>query len=215
MKRAGDFSQFTIEFPRRSHGYFLVSFAPSIGMGLYHAAGSAHIFDLVARIDDCVSPEYTGRIQDALNPANQIKIGIEFANLDELIRFCRREYLRDKKDTYYSMLFTLRFSKARAAKALGFLDDATLSDIPVSRIVVSVLKHEANPRHVAHAIALAHTCHLENVRRCLVSEFHEIVRSRQVTAALRRLGPNADSILRGINTYRGGDAPDDTRGAKR
>jgi hypothetical protein len=173
--------------------YFLVSFAPSSGVGVYEYLEVTHRFDALPG-----SLDRTGRKFDA---KGQIGAGIYFNSLDELLTLCRREYLKDKKNTCYSTLFTTQPNKAVCAKILQFLNEPRLSGIKISRIVLTLLRDVADSERVAAVVAQAHEMRLENVKACLATEFQDIVLAPSTLEFLRAVCTSADLIASSLKEY--------------
>jgi hypothetical protein len=174
--------------------YFLVSFDASSGIGVYEYLDVTHRFDALPG-----APDRTGK---KLYAGSQTDAGIYFNSLDELLSVCRREYLRDKKNTCYSTLFTTQPAKAVCARMLQFLDEPRLSGIATSRIVVSILREVADATLVAAVIALAHKMQLQNVQECLATEFHDIVFAQATTEHLKVTSAAADLITVKLREHR-------------
>lgn len=166
--------------------YFLVSFDPSSGIGVYEYLEVTHRFDVL--------PGASDRTGKKLHPESQTDAGIYFNSLNELLSVCRREYLRDKKNTCYSTLFTTQSTKAVCARMLQFLNEPRLSGITASRIVVSILREVADVTLVAAVIVLAHKMQLQNVEECLATEFQDIVFAQATTEHLKVSTEAADQI---------------------
>jgi len=173
--------------------YFLVSFDPSSGIGVYEYLDITHRFDALPG-----TPDRTGNKFDA---KRQIDAGIYFNSLDELLALCRREYLRDKKNACYSTLFATEPTKATCAKILQFLNAPQLSGIAISRIVVSVLREVAETERVAAVILQAHKMQLKNVEVCLATEFSDIVFARATLEYLKGTSASADTITLKLRGY--------------
>jgi len=173
--------------------YFLVSFAPQSGVGVYEYLDITHRFDALPGL-----PDRTGKKFDT---RGQIDAGIYFNSLDELLRFCRREYLKDKKNTCYSTLFTTQPSKTVCAKMLQFLNEPRLSGISISRIVLSVLREVADAARVAAVIAQANEMRLTNVEACLATEFQAIVLAPATMKQLKAVSSSANTIVLKLKEY--------------
>ena len=173
--------------------YFLVSFAPSSGVGVYEYSDITHRFDVLPG-----PPDRTGKKFDE---RGQIDAGIYFNSLDELLALCRREYLKDKKNACYSTLFTTQPSRTACAKMLQFLNEEGLAGIAISRIVVSVLREVADAERVATVILRAHKMKLEHVEACLATEFRDIVFARATMDRLKAASRSAETIASKLRGY--------------
>jgi len=173
--------------------YFLVSFAPSSGVGVYEYSDITHRFDVLPG-----PPDRTGKKFDE---RGQIEAGIYFNSLDELLTLCRREYLKDKKNTCYSTLFTTQPSRTVRAKMLQFLNEPRLASIAISRIVVSLLREVADAERVAAVIVQAYEMQLNHVEACLATEFRDIVFAPATMDYLRTASGSAETIALKLKGY--------------
>lgn len=163
--------------------YFLVSFAPSSGVGLYEFGNATCRF--------AVESKGTGSVSNKLSLKGQVAAGYYFNSLNELLAFCRREYLGVKKSAYYSALFTKRVSKKELTEALQFLNQPSLNEIAVSTVVITALKEIASVEFVAQIVLRAYQQGLENVKSCLCTEFGEIVLSAPIVELLKNTSEGA------------------------
>jgi hypothetical protein len=165
--------------------YFLVSFAPSTGVGVYEYAGTKHRFAAVpgARNSEKKSPL-----------EGQVAAGYYFSSLEKLFAFCKREYLAARKGAYYSTLFTKPMNRRQSTKALQFLNQESLSGINISPVVVSALKEIVDVERVAETVLRAHELKLDNVKACLSAELGEIVLAGSIFDVLKTTPAGAAAI---------------------
>jgi hypothetical protein len=157
--------------------YFLVSFAPSTGEGVYEFEGARHRFTALSEVHTSV--------KNKLPLEGQVAAGYYFSSLEELFAFCKREYLATRKGAYYSTLFTRSLNRRQSAKALQFLNQASLNSISISPVVVSALKEIVDIKRVAEIVVRAHEMKLDNVKACLGVELGDIVLSGPIFDALK------------------------------
>jgi len=178
--------------------YFLVSFAPTTGVGVYEFAGEKHTFT--------VPGSGTQTLPKRKAPAEgQVPAGYYFSSFDDLIAFCKREYLAMRKGAYYSTLFTKTLPQKQIAKTLQFLNQPTLSKITISPIVVSALKEIVDAHRVTETVLQAHELQLNNVKVCFSAELAEIVLSRPIIEILKGTpkGTAAVAAILGIKSNQG------------
>lgn len=172
--------------------YYLISFAPDTGIGLYEYLGVKRRIDLVPSPRTTSDPR---KIADVEADADQVEAGIYLNSLEVLISFCLREYIKEKKHASYGMLFTERMARADCARALAFLNDPRLSAIPIAKAVLSFLEDVAEPHRVSSVVLQACGMGLQNVTRCLGTELSSIALSRPVLEHLRAEASNAEEII--------------------
>ena len=156
-----------------AHSLFLLTFSHARGIGFYEVNGVLHVLDLIAAQDLCVDTAVASYIYTLTGL--QLEAGLSFASKEELLGFANREYLRDKKNTYYAELFTRRMHLKRRAKMLRFLNDTKLRGIPISESLTPLLKKLCEPEVVVVVIQLARHLRLKNVQECLEREFEQIL----------------------------------------
>jgi hypothetical protein len=116
--------------------YFLISFAPSSGIGFYHFANSIYQFDLVSGTDSvCKNSGYSAMLLEQ----DQVDARIPFLDLNQLKRFTRGEYLRDKKHAYLALILTQEIRRDLLKDILQFLNETDLAEIALSDKVRPVL----------------------------------------------------------------------------
>jgi hypothetical protein len=156
--------------------HFLVSFAPTSGVGVYELAGEKHSFTI---------PEPQALHRGKVSGGNQVPAGYYFSSLDSLVAFCKREYLTMRKGAYYSTLFTKALTRKQTAKTLQLLDQSTLTKITISPVVISALKEIVDAKRVTETVLQAHELQLNNVKACLAAELAEIVLSPPIVDMLK------------------------------
>jgi cytoskeletal protein CcmA (bactofilin family) len=156
--------------------WVLLSFAASSGVGFYEGSDGVRRLDVV-----------TGQNELQRSGADQSTMGLEFdliptrlafESRDELVSFVRTEYLRDKKNIYYTILFTNKQMDDVARLAiLTFLDDPSLTHIKISRALVPTLEEIADKTLAQATQQLARKSGLTNVIQCLSTELQGVVQS--------------------------------------
>ncbi|MGZ4859324.1 MAG: hypothetical protein ACXV8M_07185, partial [Candidatus Angelobacter sp.] len=129
-----------------------------------------------------------------LSLEGQVSAGYYFTSLEELVAFCKREYLAARKGAYYSTLFTRSLNRRQSAKALQFLNQASLNSISISPVVVSALKEIVDVKRVAEIVVRAHEMALDNVKTCLGAELGDIVLSGPIFDVLKDTSSGAAAI---------------------
>lgn len=167
--------------------YFLISFDRLSGIGAYEFEGETRTFQVGFKPRKVHMSSFTLK--------GQVETGFFFDSLDELIAFCTREYLKDKKDAYYGVLFTKRLQADLCIETLRFLNKPRLRSITMSRVIVSMLKEVADADRVASIVLQAHRLRLVNVMTCLTNELREIVLSKPVLKALKDALPEAATVV--------------------
>jgi hypothetical protein len=163
--------------------YLLLTFASNSGTGAYEYRGTRHLFHVDA-----------ANISNKPAKGEQIEVGLYFNTLEELLDFCKREHLKERKNGFYSSLFVRRISPGRCIKVLRFLDDARFQRVSVSHALVSALEEVVDVDWIAEIIIHAHNLRLENVTYCLARELSSIVFSVPALDALRRATSKGDLI---------------------
>lgn len=157
--------------------YLLITFAPSSGIGFYELEDKIYQFDLVTEEDSALQ----GNELIALRMEfDQIELGFCFDSLEDLLSFATREYLRDKKDNYYIILFTRHLSNDVRSQTLQLLNAPELCKIPITYQYIPILKEIADPQLVFSIIQQAYSLQLMNVKECMSKELHEIIFSELI-----------------------------------
>jgi hypothetical protein len=161
--------------------YYLVSFAPASGVGYYEVQRTLYRFELLKNqhLEVVQRASYSDRAD------SQSDFGLYFVTLPELVAFGRHQYLKEKKETSYAVLFTRALKYRLFLKALTFLDQPELSLIPISSVLVSLLEAVADPQLVAEVLKRACELRLENVKSCLTKSFRHLICHHAVVTALR------------------------------
>jgi hypothetical protein len=141
-------------------GWVLVAFSPSSGIGIYIQQEEWHEFDLVLD-DDRVLPV----------PSYHLDGVWTFASHDELLEFARTQYLQDKKQTYYSTLFTQDVNETLRTDILMFLDDSELAEIPISWEFMFKLRDVGEPVLCSRVYLDALALNADNVLQCFRTYF--------------------------------------------
>ena len=178
--------------------YFLVSFAPSTGVGIYEFKGAKHQFRAAASIHN------SGKTKLPLN--GQVAAGYYFSSLNELFAFCQREYLSARKGACYSTLFTKRLNRRQSGKTLQFLNQANFNWVSISPVVVSTLKEVVDIKRVAEVVLQAYELQLDNVKACLGADLSEIVLSGPIFDLLKNTPTGAAAIAAVLRTKMSPDA---------
>jgi hypothetical protein len=145
--------------------YFLISFAPSSGTGFYDFQDQIYWFDLVRGTDSVCGPDGYAAI---LQEQDQVEARLVFAKLDELKRVARREYLRDKKNTYFALVLTAEVRSDLLRRILRFLNESEVSEIPLSDQITPIL-YEIASRELAERV-LYEARDYTNVLKCFGRE---------------------------------------------
>lgn len=157
--------------------YLLITFAPSSGIGFYELEDKIYQFDLVTEEDRVLQ----GHELIALRMEfDQIELGFCFDSLEDLLSFATREYLRDKKDNYYIILFTRHLSNGVRSQTLQLLNAPEFREIPITYQYIPILKEIADPQLVFSIIQQAYSLQLMNVKECMSKELHEIIFSELI-----------------------------------
>jgi hypothetical protein len=149
--------------------YFLITFAPSSDKGFYEFKSNVYEFDLPAGLDLICEPvDYAAcRFE-----ADQVEAHLLFSDLGSLQQFARTEYLRDKKNNYFTLVLTHEADPQLARRILGFLNQPEVSEIPFSPGVVHVL-YETASRDTTRRILL-NAGELTNVLGCFGRELPDL-----------------------------------------
>jgi hypothetical protein len=157
---------------KQNRGYLLASFAPSSGVGFYRSDEELHKFDLVAAEDSVLDPDAQ---QLQLMEAGQVPFDASFDRIEDLKAFSETEYLRDKKNTYYALLFTQQVGEQIRVKTLELLNAPEFFNVTVSAGLIPVLRETAKRGLVRATVARASDLKLKNVEVCLQSELNAVV----------------------------------------
>ena len=87
-----------------------------------------------------------------------------------MVSFTSAEYLRDKKNTLYALLFTEDLGEESNRKTLRLLNEADFREVQFSKQAIPILTEIANPKRVTSVVQLAYDLGLENVQDCLGNE---------------------------------------------
>ena len=185
--------------------YVLLSFAASSGIGYYEDHDGVRRFDVVTgqnELQTSVLEESSRGLEFDL-----IRTREAFESTEELVSFVRTEYLRDKKNIYYTILLTNeQLDDSGRLAILEFLNDHTLTKIKVSPGLLPTLNEIADRRLAEAVRQLAKKSVLTNVRECLSTELEHLFRKpiegpaanaadvvgyyvRFVESVKRRMGP--------------------------
>ena len=163
----------------RADDYFLISFAPASGIGFYERGGLIHQYNLVT---DQHSPLETVSDLTAMRlEFDQVEAGFWFKRWEFLRSHIRNEYLRDKKNTYYAVLFTQATAPDLCSKILNFLNNPDVNGLTLSPRLIPILRDIADRSLVSRIMELARRQRLSSVMDCLTREFADITRPRNAT----------------------------------
>lgn len=155
-------------------GYFLTSFAPSSGVGFYESNGRVHKFDLVTDEDETLEED---ELLLQLMEVGQTRFDANFEGLENLKKFSEGEYLRDKKNAYYTVLFTRKLDAEARGKTLRLLDAPEFRELTISAGIIPPLRAAAKRGLVRLTLAQASELELKNVEACLRTELGEVVKA--------------------------------------
>jgi cytoskeletal protein CcmA (bactofilin family) len=152
----------------------LLAFAASSGIGFYESKSGVRRIDIVTGQNELQSPgndPSTKKLEFDLVPAR-----LAFDSQGELISFIQREYLRDKKNVYYTILLTNRsLNDPTRLAMLKFLNDPGLRDIKITEALVPALQEIADRSLAQAAQKLAQETALTNVIECLSTELLDVI----------------------------------------
>ncbi len=140
--------------------YALVSFSPSSGIGVYVQRNQLHEFDLVTNDDQKL---FAGPDQSTVHTDTLA----QFVSREQLIAFATTEYLRDKKQTYYSTLLTENVDDQLRQDILQFLNAPELTAIAIAGELAELLCEIGRPALASMALRYAVQMELTNVERSL------------------------------------------------
>lgn len=160
-----------IENQSSSSGLYLYSFAPSSGVGFYLTNEGVFRFDLVTKEQSQL--EGAALVAERAE-FDQVKAEAYFTNYEDLLKFTSREYLRDKKNTLYGLLFSQRSNPEFEIKTLRLLNQPEFADIEFSERALPVFKDIAKRDLLSSVVDRAYQMELDNVQNCLVNELQEI-----------------------------------------
>ena len=157
--------------------YFLISFSPSSGIGFYEFKNNIYRFDLIAEENFIIQePE----LHTLCLEFDQVEAEIYFGLFKDLMLFVKKEYLHDKKNTYYAALFMHKLSEDLRYQTLQILNHEDFRNISISESLIPIFKEVANPKLVFSTIQDAYNMQFMNVKECLAKELQEITFSEPV-----------------------------------
>jgi hypothetical protein len=101
---------------------------------------------------------------------DQVHADAHFTSYDALLSFTSTEYLRDKKNTLYALLFTQDLGEELNAKTLRLLNESGFSEVTFSERAIPIFSEIARPQRVSSVVQLAYNLGLKNVQDCLSNE---------------------------------------------
>src|SRR3954454_10199637 len=97
----------------------LLSFAPSSGIGFYLSKDKTHYFDIVNNQDTALdTPQMFAAIRQQWD---QLHSGACFKDIESMHLYVNKEYLRDKKNTYYFVALCKKITTDLKLEILDFL----------------------------------------------------------------------------------------------
>lgn len=152
---------------RERSGFYLYSFAPASGIGFYLTKDGVFKFDLVTK--EQLQLEGTALVAQRAE-FDQVDADAYFTSYDELVSFTSTEYLRDKKNTLYSLLFTQDLGKELNSKTLRLLNESGFREVKFSERAIPIFGEIADRQRVSSVVQLAYDLGLKDVQRCLSNE---------------------------------------------
>jgi|GEM_PF-5488369 len=157
----------TIKRQDETSGFYLYSFAPASGVGFYLTKDEIVKFDLVTKEQ---SPLQGTALMAQRAEFDQVDAEAYFTSYEELVSFTSEEYLRDKKNTLYALLFTRDLGEELNTRTLQLLNEPGFGEVGFSERAIPILSEIAQGDRVSSVVQLAYELGLTNVQGCLSNE---------------------------------------------